>query len=70
METVRRVVDLDCEGCGELVPVDLEFRVSTLRETDGREAGRVVVRQDDLVVHRCADGAWLPPGQLAPRRVR
>lgn len=39
-----------------------------LREPAGDAAGRVSVQYGGSVIHQCADGAYLPPDQVAPPR--
>ena len=57
-----------CDACGELIPVPspLNAELAAMREQDGEEAGRMTWLYDGRVIHQCAFGAFLPPGQDAP----
>lgn len=63
-----------CTGCGKRVelPEPRTDNPTVLREQGYSSApGRATVRYGGVVLHRCADGAYLPPGQnAAPREPR
>jgi hypothetical protein len=63
-----------CEGCGEHVVLSIEFGAptigrepSTLQEHNAN--GRVTMHDGSgMLVHQCADGSYVPSGEIAPRR--
>jgi hypothetical protein len=55
-----------CPGCGVIFRYDEQQGGTVLREQYGDAApGRVTFNVRGTVVHRCADGEYLPPDQIA-----
>ncbi|MEY2524965.1 MAG: hypothetical protein QOJ66_3530 [Ilumatobacteraceae bacterium] len=62
---------VQCEACGErvVVPLPHEAEPMMAREDSHSPApGRATIYFGGKVIHQCADGAYLPPGQIAPTR--
>ena len=51
-----------CEGCGEPVEIDRQHGATYMRE----KSGRMTWYSANLAVHQCADGNYLPDGEIAP----
>ena len=69
---------VQCDGCGERVAVPTAHEADPMmarenpmmaREDSHSPApGRVTIHFQGEVIHQCADGAYLPPDQVAPPR--
>jgi hypothetical protein len=59
--------ELLCDACGTSVPLDAAGdKILAMREpASSPAAGRKTIRVGDVVVHQCADSAYLPPGSTS-----
>jgi hypothetical protein len=62
---------VQCEGCGERVDVPAPHEAEPMMAREDAQSpapGRVTIHFGGTVIHQCADGAYLPPDQVAPPR--
>jgi hypothetical protein len=62
---MQRIV---CPGCGESFNYDRMLGGSLIRDYSNDPPGRVTFMVGASVAHRCADGEYLPPEQIATPR--
>lgn len=62
---------IHCEGCGERIDLggSRRERPMQMREQAHNPApGRVTVLYRGTVIHKCADGTFVPPDRVAPQK--
>lgn len=62
---------LDCEACGErvVIPTPRDAEPMIAREQEhSPAAGRATIHCGGVVIHECADGAYVPPDKTVPSK--